>query len=290
VANQELSPPFRPALPAALPDDIASLITACWSPYPEDRPTMEEVNTRIQALDGSEIAQYLMDSKLNTGIAGSLNELSKQEVLHKVFPPHIAQALEEGRTVEPEHHDCVTIFFSDIVGFTDISSGLMPVDVMNMLDRLYRKFDALASKHDIFKVETIGDAYMAVTNLVKSQGEDHAARIARFALDAIEAANSVPVKLDDPSWGCVNIRVGFHSGPVVASVVGNLNPRFCLFGDTVNTSSRMESNSEKNRIHCSKAAADLLKKDSDFEVVPRGDIPIKGKGIMSTFWILRRAA
>lgn len=108
-----------------------------------------------------------------------------------------------------------------------------------MLDRLYSKFDTLSHTHDIFKVETIGDAYMAVTNLVKDQEQDHVARIARFAVDAIAAANNTLIDTEDPGRGSVNIRVGFHSGPVVADVVGSRNPRYCLFGDTVNTASRM---------------------------------------------------
>ena len=119
-------------------------------------------------------------------------------------------------------------------------------------------------------------AYMAVTNLVKEQPDDHAKRIAEFAVDAIAAANCTPIDMDDPDRGCVDIRVGFHSGPVVADVVGTRNPRYCLFGDSVNVASRMESNSQPGRIHCSKASAEILMKQlPEMPLTARGEIEIK---------------
>merc|ERR1712146_119719 len=148
------------------------------------------------------------------------------------------------------------------------------------------QFDSLCEMHDIFKVETIGDAFMCCSNLVKTQ-DDHAARLARFALDAIEAAAATMIDEDDPDRGTIKIRVGLHSGPVVANVVGSRNPRFCLFGDTVNVASRMESNSEKGRVHLSKPAADLVKEqDVNLNLVSCGKVTIKGKGQMHTYWLL----
>jgi class 3 adenylate cyclase len=88
-------------------------------------------------------------------------------LLDEVFPHHIAEALRQGRKVEPESKECVTIFFSDIVGFTNLSAKLSPLKVSDMLDRLYKKFDALSHQHDVFKVETIGDSWMGCTNLIK---------------------------------------------------------------------------------------------------------------------------
>jgi len=206
-------------------------------------------------------------------------------LLYSVFPKHVADALRNGQKVEPENHDLVTIFFSDIVGFTDISTKLDPLKISDMLDRLYHSFDALSDYHDVFKVETIGDAYMAVTNLAKKQ-PDHCKRISEFAIDAIRVANQTLIDEDNPDLGFVNIRVGFHSGPVVSNVVGTRNPRYCLFGDTVNTASRMESNSEKNRIHCSEASAALLKEQCPkIRIFPRGTIEVKGKGEMQTYWV-----
>jgi class 3 adenylate cyclase len=216
-----------------------------------------------------------------------------EQLLNDVFPKHISDKLRKGEKIEPEHRECVTIFFSDIVGFTDICSMIDASKVSQMLDRLYTAFDALSDEHKIFKVETIGDAYMAVTNLVEDQPNDHALRIAHFAIHAIEAANSTLIDPERPEMGTIKIRVGFHSGPVVANVVGTRNQRYCLFGDTVNCASRMESNSQAGRIHCSDAAAKILKQQISragsrtLDVSCRGEIPIKGKGTMITHWVSR---
>lgn len=278
----------RPPVPESCPPQVQGLMCDAIVHIPQNRPTFEELDQRLRRLDVATIEpgelhlsqQAKKDRKLER----------TDNLLFDVFPQHIAEALRDGRKVEPEHRDIVTIFFSDIVSFTDISSSLTPLKVSNMLDRLYNAFDELSRKHDVFKVETIGDAYMAVTNLVKDQ-PDHAKRIAEFAVEAVQHANMTLIDLEDPSLGYVNIRVGFHCGPVVANVVGSRNPRFCLFGDTVNTASRMESNSKKNRIHCSERAARLVKKQyPDIGVRKRGRIPIKGKGEMKTYWINERGS
>jgi class 3 adenylate cyclase len=278
------------------------------SPIKENkaRPESSRTNTPIdQSWSGDESSDIDTGEDEHNPLSATFNSSwseqeihkSKQMELHinrtdnllfKVFPKHIAEALREGRKVEPEEHDMVTIFFSDIVGFTDISATLDPMKICDLLDRLYHAFDALSIIHKVFKVETIGDAYMGVTNMEKSpsQHRDHVRRIAEFAIDAIKVANQTLIDKDDVTKGYVHIRVGFHSGPVVSNVVGTRNPRYCLFGDTVNTASRMESNSAVDRIHCSEESAVLLQEQcGSIQSFPRGAIMVKGKGEMNTFWV-----
>jgi serine/threonine protein kinase/class 3 adenylate cyclase len=294
VANVARREPKRPGIPRSCPEGAAQLMQDCWHTQPELRPPFDEIERRLKALTSASANPLSQISAQGCGPARRAAMTKTEDMLYDVFPRHIADALKQGRTVEPERRECVTIFFSDIVGFTVISGTLDPEKVSMMLHRLYTAFDALSREFEVFKVETIGDAYMAVTNLVQDQENDHAVRIAQFAIGAIKAAQATPIDLDDPSKGCVRIRVGFHSGPVVANVVGTRNLRYCLFGDTVNTASRMESNSEELKIHVSQRAAEILRKQLGalapaarrrIRVKARGVIQVKGKGEMKTYWV-----
>lgn len=286
ILNDDLIPPKTPGVPANCPPTIAGMMAQCWSRSPAARPSFEELDATISKLDLTNVTSTALQriKQQNEAAEGA------NAVLFDVFPKHVAEALVRGQQPEPDEREVVTIFFSDIVGFTTISSTVHPSKVSNMLHRLYTCFDQLSVEHDVFKVETIGDAYMAVTNLVKDQENDHAARIARFAIDAVAAANETPIDQDDASMGTVQIRVGFHSGPCVAHVVGLKNPRYCLFGDTVNTASRMESNSVAGRIHCSATAARHVRRQAphDIRIESRGIIEVKGKGKMNTYWVRAR--
>ena len=270
---------LRPVSPKSMPSEITTLMMRCTNAIAEARPIFSEIDDYLKCLSAGDVEPGEMS-------LGKKSWTNTERLLLDIFPEHVAEALSKGWKVEPEHFECVTIFFSDIVGFTTIASELSPLQVSDMLDRLYIKFDALSRRHEVFKVETIGDAWMGVTNLVSPQ-EDHTKRIAAFAMDAIHAANATLVDDHDSTKGFVNIRVGFHSGPVIANVVGSRNPKYTLIGDTVNVSSRMESNSLPGRILCSHSAAALLMRQQthDFSLVPRGKIEVKGKGSMETFWV-----
>ena len=129
---------------------------------------------------------------------------------------------------------------------------------------------------------------MCASNLSSDQKEDHVKRIADFALDAIHLVEQIPIDEDDKSKGNVSIRVGIHSGPVVSNIVGNLNPRFGLFGDSVVTSHTMETLGAADQVQCTDMSAALLEQQApELEVTLRGTVEVKGKGSMTTHWVSR---
>eukprot|EP00198_Chlamydomonas_reinhardtii_P012585 XP_001701922.1 predicted protein [Chlamydomonas reinhardtii] len=191
-----------------------------------------------------------------------VNRRQHMRLLHAMIPKKVIETLRRGK-IFTESFEVVTVLFSDIVAYTTMSAHMAPIEVVQMLDELYQEFDNLAEKHKLYKLDTIGDAFMLM-------GLD----MIRVTSTKILAGGHV-----------VKIRVGIHSGPAVAAVVGRKAPKYTLFGDTVNTASRMESNGSPMRIHISMATHGLLQEAGGFMMEPRGEIPIKGKGVMSTFWV-----
>ncbi|GIL62924.1 hypothetical protein Vafri_17126 [Volvox africanus] len=206
-------------------------------------------------------------------------------LLKAMLPRKVIQQLQAGEVPIAEEYDMVTVLFSDIVGYTCVTSQLSPRQVVTLLNELFSVFDDLSQRNGVYKVETIGDALMCVAGCpVPDDPIASAVRIARMALDMVNAVQQFRPSLEGVQG--VKIRVGIHSGPIVAGVVGKKMPRYCLFGDTVNTSSRMESTSEPMMIQVSPITAALLRASrSGFHLEPRGPVDIKGKGMMETFWL-----
>nr|XP_015834473.1 PREDICTED: soluble guanylate cyclase 88E isoform X2 [Tribolium castaneum] len=203
------------------------------------------------------------------------------ELLYQMIPKQVADRLRKGENPIDtcEMFDSVSILFSDVVTFTEICSRITPMEVVSMLNGMYSIFDTLTERNRVYKVETIGDAYMVVSGAPEKEG-NHAERVCDMALDMVDAITD----LKDPSTGQhLRIRVGVHSGAVVAGIVGLKMPRYCLFGDSVNTASRMESTSEAMMIHISEYTRQLL--PPAYTVLERGEIQVKGKGHMKTYWL-----
>jgi len=212
------------------------------------------------------------------------------KLLESMLPFRVIQHRRMHDSLYSESFEDVTLFFCDIVDYTVISSCLQPLQVVSLLDELYSIFDAIAVDHGVYKVETIGDCYFASTNCPHVEsGELAVLRMVGFSQALLEAVQRFrPVELEDKKGLRINVRIGIHTGPIVAGVVGRGMPRWCYFGDTVNTASRMESHGEPMRIHMSDYSAKLLRvADPDLgeKLQERSNLFVKGKGMMKTHFL-----
>jgi len=212
------------------------------------------------------------------------------KLLKEILPASVVHRLHRGEKRIADRLEEVTILFSDIVGFTDLAASVPTTVVVEMLDDLFSCFDNLTDLHGIYKVETIGDAYMVVAGLDEDGRPNHAERALNMARDMISAAG----RLRRPDGGALQIRLGMHTGLAYAGVVGTKRPRFCLFGDTVNVASRMESSGFPQCVHVSSPARDCYMRQASLceEQIRFEDLglrEIKGKGAMRT-WVARVGA
>jgi class 3 adenylate cyclase len=204
-----------------------------------------------------------------------------ESLLKNMLPTVIAEQLKQTPGRIAEQFDDVTVLFADIVGFTGLSSRLSAKEIVDVLDEIFTAFDAIARRHGLEKIKTIGDAYMVVGG-APTRSADHSAAVARMALEmrALVAEQSFGAA------GRVRLRIGLHRGPVVAGVIGTAKYSYDLWGDTVNTASRMESHGEEGAIHVSEALKQRL--DGAFSFRSRGVILLKGLGERPT-WFLEGA-
>uniref|UniRef100_A0A7N5ZUB6 Guanylate cyclase n=1 Tax=Anabas testudineus TaxID=64144 RepID=A0A7N5ZUB6_ANATE len=299
VIIQGGAPPLRPSLCFhSHSEELGALMHRCWSEEPSERPDFSTIKILLRKQHrgyGSNILDNLL-SRMEQ-YANNLEELVEERtqayheekrkaeaLLYQILPHLVAEQLKRGETVQAEAFDSVTIYFSDIVGFTALSAESTPLQVVTLLNDLYTCFDAIIDNFDVYKVETIGDAYMVVSGLPVRNGKLHAREVARMSLALLDAVKSFRIQ-HRPNQQ-LKLRIGIHSGPVCAGVVGLKMPRYCLFGDTVNTASRMESNGEALKIHVSEATRQVLQEFSCFHLQLRGEIEVKGKGRMRTYWLL----
>ncbi|XP_078138641.1 atrial natriuretic peptide receptor 2-like, partial [Centroberyx gerrardi] len=292
--------PLRPHTDRSqCPESVENLMTSCWSERHADRPDFSSLRLAVKRLcptGGSDnildnllsrLEQYAtnLEEVVSERTAQFLEEKRRAEgLLTQMLPRSVAAQLIAGKTVQAETYNCVTIYFSDIEGFTAMSARITPMQVVNLLNDLYTYFDNIIDNYDVYKVETIGDAYMVVSGLPIRNGDDHAKEIARMSLAILEGLRQY--QSPHVPHQQLKVRIGLHSGPCVAGVVGLKMPRYCLFGDTVNTASRMESHGSPLKIHVSSCTKALLDTFSTFHCELRGDITMKGKGLVRTFWLL----
>ncbi|CAD5111743.1 DgyrCDS1026 [Dimorphilus gyrociliatus] len=277
--------------------ELANVIERCWSEDSLERPdfhTLRATLKRVNKQGNEPLMEQLLsrmqhyaenlETLVEERTADYLEEKKKAEnLLYMMLPKSVAVQLMKDGKVEAEQFNQVTIYFSDICGFTKLSAESTPEQVVTLLNELYTTFDSIINNFDVYKVETIGDAYMVASGLPK-RTDLHAREIARMSLALLNAVKAfrIPHRPNDQ----LKLRIGLHTGEVLAGVVGSKMPRYCLFGDTVNTASRMESNGEALKIHISPWTKTELDKFQTFQTEDRGPVDMKGKGAIFTYWLI----
>ncbi|HMY33533.1 MAG TPA: adenylate/guanylate cyclase domain-containing protein [Leptospiraceae bacterium] len=217
--------------------------------------------------------------------AKQLIELQRQkseELLLNILPKAVADELKLNGATQPLHYDSVTVIFTDFKGFTKISEQMTPEELVSRLDVFFTSFDELADKFKLEKLKTIGDAYMCAGGL-PTVNKTHPVDACLFALQVqyiMRVAKELKQSMDLPFW---ELRLGIHTGPVVAGVIGKKKFAYDVWGDAVNTSARMESSGEPGRINISGRTYELVKDFFEFEY--RGKIEAKNKGKIDMYFL-----
>jgi adenylate cyclase len=207
---------------------------------------------------------------------GRLNR-ENMRLLLNVLPAQIAERLKRNEGIVAERFDDVSVLFTDIVGFTPLSTKLSPTELVELLNRLFSRFDEACDRHGVEKIKTIGDAYMAVGGLPEPRA-GHLEALARVALEMLEIVKQVD------GQHVLDVRAGIHVGSAVAGVIGIRKFSYDAWGDTVNTASRLEHHGVPGRIHASDTVCQRLQGQFRFE--PRGVVELKGRGTMSTYFLM----
>ena len=243
--------------------------------------TMLALNVTVGGLLVFTLLAMFADQRRNALAALRVEQAKSESLLLNILPESIADRLKAEPQTIADQFTSASILFADVVDFTPLSESLAPAELVGVLDLLFSRFDELAERHELEKIKTIGDCYMVAAG-VPSPRHDHARALALMALDMQAAMSSV----DEVGRLGLELRVGINSGPVVAGVIGRKRFLYDLWGDAVNTASRMESHGSSGRIQITRATKELL--DDEFVYEPRGTIPIKGKGEIEVWYLLGR--
>jgi class 3 adenylate cyclase len=202
-----------------------------------------------------------------------------EELLLNILPAEVAEELKDKGYAAARHFDKVTVLFADFVGFTNVASILSAQELIDELNTCFKGFDEITGQHNIEKIKTIGDAYLAVGGL-PVESELHAENVVKAAIDIVAFMKKRKSEKGDKTF---EVRIGIHSGSVVAGIVGIKKFAYDIWGDTVNVAARMEQNSLPNRINISQSTFDLVK--DKFHCTYRGEIEAKNKGKLSMYFI-----
>lgn len=228
--------------------------------------------------DGMSVFFHDITLRKQTEVALRLAQEKSERLLLNIIPKPIIERLKQDSAIIADYFDEVTVLFADIVGFTELSSQVTPIELVGLLNRIFSRFDQLAEQHGLEKIKTIGDAYMVAGGLPNPQA-DHADAIAQMAIDMQREVVHFTTRENQ----AIALRIGIHTGPVVAGVIGSRKFSYDLWGDTVNIASRMESCGLSGGTQVTASTYERLRDRYQFE--PRGVIAVKGKGEMMTYWL-----
>ncbi len=240
------------------------------------RVTTSLEKKRLRDLDKLRFAQIQAEKELV-----EIEKEKSERLLLNILPGTIAGRLKGGEKTIANGHQTVSVMFADLCGFTALSRKTTPADLVTMLNGIFTSFDTIVEKHGVEKIKTIGDCYMLVGGL-PTHREDHAQVVADVALEMVQALNH----LNQVNGTELAMRIGIHTGPVVAGVIGKIKFTYDLWGDTVNVASRMESSGAPGKVHLSEQTQSALGKD--FILEERGMVECKGLGQVKTFFLTGR--
>jgi adenylate cyclase len=258
------------------------VIGPVWTPLPGwFTSTMLALNIAVGGTIVFTLLAVFAAQRRDALAALRVEQAKAENLLLNILPRSIADRLKAQSQPIADQFDSASILFADVVDFTPWSDRLPPAEVVGYLNHLFSHFDELAARYGLEKIKTIGDCYMAAAG-VPTPRPDHARALALMALDMLEAMRSA----DEVAHLGLQLRVGINSGPVVAGVIGRKRFLYDLWGDAVNTASRMESHGTAGTIQITRATKELL--EDEFVCEPRGTIPVKGKGEMEAWYLVGR--
>uniref|UniRef100_A0A1I8ELQ4 guanylate cyclase n=1 Tax=Wuchereria bancrofti TaxID=6293 RepID=A0A1I8ELQ4_WUCBA len=296
VLHNVVEKSLRPQIDNDNSDPLITLMCECWNSVPEERPKLENIRQTIRTIfsnsKGNLVDQMI---KMNEKYAQELEHIVAERtsllveaqeqtdrLLCEMLPPSIAAQLKAGETIIPRNYESVTVGFCQIVEFMYLMEHCTPAQVISFLNEAFMTFDEIIKCHDAYKVETTGETYMMASGVPSENGGRHIFEIAEIALKIREKTLAYKVTAA-PNWH-LRVRIGFHCGPIAAGVIGLRSPRYCLFGDTVNFASRMQSNCEANQIQVAESTAKILMENSKYNLTKRGVVHVKGKGYLFNYY------
>jgi class 3 adenylate cyclase len=287
LENLKADPSLRhiPVIMISALDDLDSVVR-CIELGAEDYLFKPFNPTLLKARIGASLEKKRLRDQEQAYLQRIQDEQEKSErLLLNVLPKPIADRLKQGQHTIADNFSEVTVLFADIVSFTQLSVSLPPASLVELLNQIFSTFDQLVEQHGLEKIKTIGDAYLAVGGLPMPR-PNHVEAVAELALAMQAAIAQFTVPSPDGGTKTLMMRIGIHTGAVGAGVIGTTKFAYDLWGDTVNTASRMESQGVPGRIQVTETTYQLLQQQYDFE--ERGLVDIKGKGVMKTYFLCQK--